>query len=132
MKNLVWPLSAYGTSIQKYMINVLYYYGQRWPSVHHARLRIGCSKLKYDLCYNLHVIENPNCTCGALEETTFHYFLACPHFVELRLQLFNVISVYCEVTLETILYGNINLRENQNKTIFDAVHNYIKLTQRFI
>ena len=112
--------------------NLLYYYGQRWPAVQHARLRIGCSKLNYDLCYNLHVIDNPNCTCGALQEDAFHYFIACPHFVEFRLQLFNVISTYCEVTLETILYGNLDLQDNYNKTIFDAVHNYIKMTQRFI
>ena len=29
--------------------SILYYYGQRWPAIHHARMRIGCSKLQYDL-----------------------------------------------------------------------------------
>ena len=24
----------------------LYFYGERWPAVHHARMRMGCSKLK--------------------------------------------------------------------------------------
>ena len=43
--------------------NVLYYYGQRWPAVHHTRLRIGCSKLNFDLCRNLHVIDYQHCTC---------------------------------------------------------------------
>ena len=27
----------------------LYYYGERWTSVHHSRLRMQCSKLNYDL-----------------------------------------------------------------------------------
>ena len=36
--------------------NVLYYYGNRWPSIHHSRLRIGCSKFNHDLHYNLHVV----------------------------------------------------------------------------
>ena len=53
----------------------LYYYGERWPSVHHARMRIGCSKLKNDLCNNLHVIDNANCNCGNPNETAYHYFL---------------------------------------------------------
>ena len=39
--------------------NVLYYYGERWASVHHARMRMGCSKLHSDLCLRLHVIDNP-------------------------------------------------------------------------
>ena len=33
--------------------NLLYYYGYRWANIHHARLRLGCSRLKYDLCFKL-------------------------------------------------------------------------------
>ena len=44
--------------------NVLYYYGKRWSGIHHARLRLGCSKLNFDLCYNLRVIDSPKCKCG--------------------------------------------------------------------
>ena len=54
-------------------LQVLYYYGQRWPSVHHARMRIGCSKLNYDLHFNLHVVDRPNCECGAKYETAEHF-----------------------------------------------------------
>ena len=46
-------------------LQILYYYGKCWPSIHHARMRIGCSKLNSDLCHNLHVIEDPSCRCGA-------------------------------------------------------------------
>ena len=29
-------------------VNLLYYYGKRWPAVHHTRIRLGCSKLNAD------------------------------------------------------------------------------------
>ena len=111
--------------------NILYYYGKRWASVHHARLRIGCSKLNYDLCFNLHVIDNPQCTCGFEEENAFHFFINCHHYDELRLQLFNAVSAYCTASLETILLGNENLEVEQNRAIFDAVHCFIEKSNRF-
>ena len=56
--------------------NILFYYGQRWPAIHHARIRMGCSLLHYDLCYSVHVIEDPSCSCGAVLETAQHYLYA--------------------------------------------------------
>ena len=50
------------------------YYGERWASIHHARLRLGCSKLNSHLCYNLHVIPSPECSCGAAVEDVAHFF----------------------------------------------------------
>ena len=46
--------------------NVLFYYGKRWPAIHHARLRIGCSKLNFDVCFHLHIF--PILTLNALVE----------------------------------------------------------------
>ncbi len=94
-------------------------------------MRIGCSKLKQDLCYNLHAIDNTICSCGALVEDAHHYFFTCPNYNNLRLQLFNGIAVYCDVTLNTILYGNPQFQLNINKAIFDAVHLYIEKSNRF-
>ena len=111
--------------------NILYYYGERWPSIHHARLRLGCSKLNYDLCYNLKVIDNPCCTCGAETENAFHFFMQCPNYFELRLNLFSTISAFCQVTLGTILSGNDHLSVDQNHTIFGAVHSFIMESGRF-
>ena len=54
--------------------NMLFYYGKRWPQVHHSRIRIGCSNLKNDLCFNLHVINDPTCECGAEAEDAQHFF----------------------------------------------------------
>ena len=39
--------------------NILYYYGHRWGNIHHARLRIGCSQVNYDLFMNL-ILLNVN------------------------------------------------------------------------
>ena len=112
--------------------NVLYYYGQRWAAVHHARLRIGCSKLKYDLCYNLHVIDNPNCTCGADIEDADHFFMYCPNYDDLRGSMYDTLSNLDAFDINTILYGNTHLSTEANKAVFDAVHKFISDTGRFI
>ena len=108
-----------------------YYYGERWASVHHARMRIGCSKLNSDLCYNLHVINNPTCQCGAPSETSYHYLFECPLFANERVTMFNTISHITRITLKVLLFGKSELTLDQNQTIFEAVHTFIKSTQRF-
>ena len=109
----------------------IYYYGQRWPSVHHARIRIGCSKLNSHLCYNLHVIPSPQCPCGFENEDPLHYFFICPQHVQQRVQLFNTVSHITDLNLSTLLFGSTELSMQQNKIIFDAVHNFIVNTGRF-
>ena len=111
--------------------NELYYYGERWPSVHHSRMRIGCSKLNSDLCYNLHVINNPTCQCGALSENTHHCFFECPNYQTQRDPLFQSLSDLNDIELNTLLFGNAELSLVQNQTIFEAVHKFIKTTKRF-
>ena len=108
-----------------------YYCGKRWASVHHGRMRIGCSKLKSDLCYNLQVINNPTCQCGAPSETSYHYLFECPLFANERVTMFNTISHITQITLKVLLFGKSELTLDQNQTIFEAVHTFIKSTQRF-
>ncbi len=98
--------------------------------MHHSWIRISCSKLNYDLCYKLHVINEPYCICGVIGDP-FHYFLECPNFVDPCIDLFNAISAYSYVDLEVILQGSPNLNEDQNKAIFDAVHLYLERTRHF-
>ena len=110
---------------------LLYYYGARWPSVHHARMKIGCSKLKYDLCYNLHVIDSPQCTCGSPVENAYHFFLECPIFNAARNALTISMQGLADMTIPNLLYGNPGLSLDENRQVFHAVHEFILNTKRF-
>ena len=63
------------------------YYGHRWASIHHSRIRIGCSMLSHHLCDNLHVIPSPRCQCGWNCEDPYHFCFDCPLFAEQRVKL---------------------------------------------
>jgi hypothetical protein len=65
--------------------NALYYYGRRFEATIHARMRIGNSPLKADLCDILHVIQSPLCPCGGgVNEDANHFFFKCPLFTTQR------------------------------------------------
>ncbi len=112
-------------------VNVLYFYGQRWAAIHHARIRIGCSKLKYHLCYNLHVIDDASCACGAVYETPYHFFFECSFYNELRIEFRRRIEEHTDCTLSTVLHGSDELSKEHNMEIFDAVHTFISDSKRF-
>lgn len=110
---------------------LLYYYGDRWPAVHHARMRIGCSKLNYDLYHNLHVVESPTCRCGNGDETAEHYFLHCPLWTEFRPDLLRTVANIVPLTVQNLIFGNRGVDMESNKVLFGAVHTYITETGRF-
>ena len=114
--------------------NELYYYGERWPAVHHARMRIGCSKLNNDLCHNLHVINSPSCECGSPIEDAHHYFLDCQLYIRQRAALFQILTRTVnvnELTVKIMLFGSPRLSLTQNKSLFYEIHEFIKDTKRF-
>lgn len=108
----------------------LYNYGERKYNIIHAQLRLNCSNLNSHLV-SLHVLDDPSCLCGHVNEDANHFFLSCPLYVQERQTLFNGISAFCDVTLETILYGNKDVSLENNITIFSYVHDFIKLSNRF-
>ena len=106
--------------------NVLYYYGQRWVSIMHSRLRIRCSKLNYDLCCHLWIPDTePSCLCGAPIEDVTQFLLHCPNFEYERDVLVWSINHRTALNVKTLLSGSPDLDEDENKTVFDAVHKYI-------
>ena len=112
--------------------NVLFYYGKRWAAIHHARLRIGCSKLNYDVCYHLHIPNiNPECSCGEGHEDAEHFFMKCTHYNNIRVILKRKIEIHCTFTLGVLLYGADNLPKKTNYLLFDAIHDYIVESHRF-
>ena len=108
---------------------IYYYAGSRLGQIYHTRLRLKCSSLHQHL-FLKKIIANPLCECGAVEDTQ-HFFLNCYRFRNLRLELFNKISTFCQPTLEVILYGNVNISIDDNKQVFLAVQEYILKTRRF-
>ncbi len=113
-------------------LQIIYYYGKRWPSVHHARMRIGCSKLNYDLFYNLHVVDAPSCNCGAELENAEHFFLHCPLFQNIRVDMLNEIQGVVPINVDNLLFGNAEYDLELNESIFRAVHHFITESQWFV
>ena len=113
------------------MLSILYY-GKRWPSIQHARIRIGCSKLNEHLYNNLHVLPSPQCNCGWTVEDSMHYFFMCPQYNAQRIQLMNTIAnIPVEISLDILLYGDPYATDDKNYQLFEAVHQYILDTKRF-
>ena len=107
--------------------------GDRMLSIHHARLRLGCSGLKGHLHFNLHVEDDPDCMlCGMEIENSAHYFLRCRYHQEYRNVLFEAISLLTEPSLQVILYGDSNLTLQNNIDIALSVQNFIKTSNRFM
>ena len=127
-------LIAFKTALKKdndEQCNVLYYYGERWASVHHARIRMGCSKLNSDLCFKLHVSDDPSCECGHPLENSNHYFFTCQIYNEQREILHNSILNIAPLTLELLTFGSSELTLQQNTAIFTAVQQFIRESGRF-
>ena len=104
--------------------NPLFYLGDRFRSVHHCRMRIGCSKLNADLHFNLHVIPDPKCQCGFETESADHYFFHCPQYANQRQVLLGTCGLN-QASLHDFLYGSDNLSFEVNKRLFAAVHKFI-------
>ena len=109
----------------------LYYFGNRKLSVHHAKIRMGCSNLNSHLSLIIHVKDSPACSCGFPVESPKHYFLNCPLHARPRAKLLRSISEFTDCNINVILFGDRNLSLECNKNIFQSVHNYMKETKRF-
>jgi hypothetical protein len=115
--------------------NTLYYFGSRIPNIIMAKMRIGCSMLRYDLCNNLHVIQDQNCPCiMGVPETYKHFFTECPWFMFPRVELYaNLINIpnLPPINANMLLYGDPALGDDTNILIFTYVHKFITDTTRF-
>ena len=109
-----------------------FYHGDRKAGIIHARLRLLCSSLNDHLFSQLHVIDDPNCICGNLRETTRHYLLDCPlYHTERQAMLLALNNLGFEATLPNILYGNDSFTCDVNKKAFEAIHTFILGSGRF-
>ena len=105
-----------------------HYCGKRLFQIHHTRLRLIFYSLHQNL-FSKNIINDPHCECGEIEDTE-HYLLYCIFFQNLREELLNTVTTNCQPTLNVLLFGNANLSESENKTIFSAVQEFIVKTKR--
>ena len=118
------------SSIVKISNKHRFLYGKRYYSVLHARLRNRCSDLNYDL-YNNFLRENPFCSCSESAETAEHFFFQCNKYDMQRLTLFQKTRQFHPLNANSLLSGNENISYNDNTTLFNAVHEFIKSSNRF-
>ncbi len=105
----------------------LFNIGHRRDQILHARLRLSCSSLNYDL-YRKSIIDSPLCACGA-QETASHFLLHCPLYQHLRQQFLTNLNI--APFSEHLLNGNERLSFEQNKAVFLQVQRFIMATKRF-
>ncbi len=105
----------------------LYSIGSRQSQILHARLRLSCSSLQYDL-NRRSIVDSPNCNCGAIE-TVDHFLLYCNNYTHQR-QLY-LSNLPCPPLANNLLYGDERCTFDQNKHIFLQVHKYVLATRRF-
>ena len=88
--------------------------------------------LNYDLCYKLYARDSPACRCGSSRETAFHYLFKCPLYNDIRAKLISDVSQHTACSIDILLHGDRTLSLEANRRVFDAVHNFICDTNRFI
>ena len=90
------------------------------------------SKWVISLTNFLHVNDSPACSCGHSCEDANHFPLHCPLYGQLRAVLINAIRevMQVEVTQNLLLYGSEHLDLDTNWAIVNAVHCFIKSTER--
>jgi hypothetical protein len=121
-----------GLKIKEPKRSNLFYHGTRLENSIHARLRIENSPLNADLCNILHVIDSPLCPCGqGLPEDAKHFFMKCPLYDQIRLELNLNLLPYVINNVDYLLFGVPNEEYKDNIKIFTAVQKFIRDSRRF-
>ena len=103
-------------------------------------MRVGLSHLReHKFKHNFQDTLNPICNCGEDIETTSHYLLHCPDYLQERMTLLNTVTCIdpnisdlnnAQLT-EILLYVKEDLDNINNTSILDAIINYLIETKRF-
>ena len=108
------------------------------------QLRVGLSPLR-EHKYRHNFLDTPCdlCSCGTGVESTEHFLLKCPSFMEPRKDLLQITNLLVEPKIqslhtldntcltEILLYGHKSLNPSQNKSLLSATIDYICKTERF-
>ena len=91
--------------------------------------------------HNFQDTPDDTCQCSSYAETTNHYLLKCSNFNLNRNELFQTVNPILVTNnmyplsenelVHILLYGHEKLQYRENKTILQAVMNFIGNTSRF-
>ena len=104
------------------------------------RLRVGLSHLReHKFKYGFQDTLNPLCSCGNDVESTNHFLLHCPQFVNERRNLLSTLSNFncsllentSKVLTQILLFGNTSLSPSDSFNILRAAIDFILSTKRF-
>ena len=109
--------------------NIYYTLGSRCVNSILASMRMHSSQLNSHL-YRNNITQNKFCTCG-IEETIFHFFFECTHYVSSRDILLNETLSFLNLTMKKVLHGDESLNNYENIRPHAAVSKYIIATGRF-
>ena len=59
------------------------------------------------------------------------FLIKCNMYNNQRVELFQKLRPYHPLSVELLMSGNPNLTEEENQTIFEAVHTFIRTSSRF-
>ena len=91
---------------------------------------MNCSALNAHLCIR-NLVESPNCICG-ITETVSHFLLDCPRHTTLGQQLlFSLLDIPETISLNLLIFGSVNLNDEENKAVFKSVQTFLIKSKRF-
>ena len=105
-----------------------------------TKIRVNFSDLRDHRFNHNFNCDNPTCACGLGDETTVHFFLCCPRYINLRVFYFGKISeiIGSDVTalpkdhlIKILMYGSNVYNTITNKLIIKQTLNFLKKTGRF-
>jgi hypothetical protein len=92
----------------------------RLPSLGFKCILVGLMNM-IDGMQLVHFKDDPRCVCGHLLENAIHFFLECPLYQHNRTSLFNYFNNIVPISIEYILFGCNEIREELNTLLFKSV-----------
>ena len=124
--------------VKKSLFNIHDPNGIKWI----FQLRVGLSSLKsHKMNHNFQDTPNDTCNCSLNAETSHHFLLHCPNYINQRQELFHVLNPIMLVNnmhvfddnnlIQLLLYGHVKLKFHENQRILKSTINFIRKTFRF-
>ena len=104
-----------------------------------TRLRLGLSHLReHKFKHSFQDTLNPLCNCGMDVESSTHFLLQCPSYINERCTLMSnlnrinpqISQTSLQLLTNALLFGNSSYSDKTNTHILKATIDYIQLTKR--